>query len=86
MAEQDSSTIGVPPPEAEQSPPRRATHVNHNIGHYVGRALGDATQYLREHDPESMIRDLERVARRRPVAVLVSAVILGFTVGRGLRR
>ena len=88
MAEQISSTIGVPPPapETEEAPPRRATRVNRGMGHYVGRALGDAAQYLREHDPEAMMRDLERAARRRPMVALVSAVILGFTVGRGLRR
>ena len=77
MPEQTSSTISAPRPSTEgvESRPAGPTRIRRSFA-----------QYVREHDAEEMMADLERAARRRPIAAIVSAVLVGFVAGRILRR
>ena len=47
----------------------------------------DATaNYVREHDTQQMVADLQHFVRRHPGASVVVAAVLGVLVGRGFRK
>ena len=41
--------------------------------------------YLRENDTETMLSDFEKYIREHPTQAVISAVAVGFVVGRILR-
>lgn len=49
-------------------------------------ALGTSAGYLQSHDLQSMIRDVEEVARRNPMPALIGAAAFGVILGAYLKR
>ena len=56
------------------------------LAHSTARKLGVTADYVRQHDVSSMTSDAERVIRKNPGASLAGAAVVGFLVGRALRR
>jgi hypothetical protein len=48
--------------------------------------MESTASYLREHDFKAMGEDVVGVARRHPAQALLSALLLGFLLGRAARR
>jgi len=53
-----------------------------NLAHSAADKLNSTAEYVREHDVDSMMADVERLVRRNPGATLAVAAALGFLVGR----
>ena len=51
----------------------------------VAEGMESAAGYLREHDTEDMIGDLEKYVKAHPTTALAGAVVAGFFIGRMLR-
>jgi len=47
--------------------------------------IATASQYLREQDLQALLRDVERLVRRRPAAAAGGALALGFVLARFLK-
>jgi ElaB/YqjD/DUF883 family membrane-anchored ribosome-binding protein len=60
----------------------RAVHAAHR----VADGMEATASYLREHDFADMRDDLINVCKRHPVQALLSAVAVGFLLGRSVRR
>jgi hypothetical protein len=59
-----------------------------SLGRYATRAADGverAARYLREHDPEDLVREVEGFARRRPELFVGSAFVTGILVARFLK-
>lgn len=56
------------------------------LAHSTADKLASTAQYLREHDVKSMMTDVERAVKRNPGIALLAAGVIGFLVGRTLRR
>jgi len=59
-----------------------------SLGRYATRAADGverAARYLREHDPEDMVREVEGFARRRPEMFVGAAFVTGLLVARFLK-
>jgi hypothetical protein len=54
--------------------------------HGIAGGMESTASYLREHDVKAMGDDLIGVCRRHPVQALLSAVVVGFFIGRAARR
>jgi hypothetical protein len=54
--------------------------------HRVADGMESAASYLREHDLADMGNDLLNICRKYPVQTLVSAIAVGFLVGRSVRK
>src|ERR1700676_528164 len=48
--------------------------------------LSYTAEYLRNHDVKSMMEDVEHLVKRNPGPSLIAAAVVGFLVGRTLRR
>ncbi len=57
-----------------------------NAAHRVADGMETAASYLREHDFADMRDDVVNVCRKYPVQTLISAVAVGFLLGRAVRR
>jgi ElaB/YqjD/DUF883 family membrane-anchored ribosome-binding protein len=51
----------------------------------VAEGMESAAGYLREHNTEDMIGDVERYVKAHPTTALAGAVVAGFFIGRILR-
>lgn len=59
-----------------------------SLGRYATRAADGverAARYLREHDPEDLVREVEGFARRRPELFVGSAFVTGVLLARFLK-
>ena len=59
--------------------------VKETVGVKVADGLERTAGYLREHETEELLNDLERFAREHPMQALGGAVVAGFLLGRVLR-
>jgi hypothetical protein len=57
-----------------------------NLAHGIADGMESTASYLREHDFEDMREDLMNICRRHPAQALLSALAVGFLVGRAIRR
>jgi ElaB/YqjD/DUF883 family membrane-anchored ribosome-binding protein len=57
-----------------------------NAAHRIADGMESTASYLRQHDFADMRDDLVNVCRRHPVQALISAVAVGFLLGRSVRR
>jgi len=55
-------------------------------GHGLADGMESTASYLREHTFGDMGNDVMSLCRKHPVQALVSAAVLGFLVGRVIRR
>jgi ElaB/YqjD/DUF883 family membrane-anchored ribosome-binding protein len=51
----------------------------------VADTMESAAGYLREHNTEDMVGDLEKYVKAHPTTALAGAVVAGFFIGRILR-
>jgi hypothetical protein len=56
------------------------------MGHGLADGMESTATYLRDHSFGDMGNDVMTLCRRHPVQALVSAAVLGFIVGRAIRR
>lgn len=56
-----------------------------SVAHATADQLESVAEYVREHDLQEMISDLEDLTRRYPARCLIAAVGIGFLLGRFLR-
>jgi hypothetical protein len=56
------------------------------VAHGIAGGMESTASYLREHDFKAMGEDVVGVARRHPAQALLSALLLGFLLGRAARR
>ena len=52
------------------------------VAHKTADTLNSTADYIRRHDMDSMIQDLQRVVKNNPGPALLGAAVLGFLVGR----
>jgi hypothetical protein len=55
-------------------------------GHAVADSMTSTASYIRNHSFGEMGTDVMDVCRRYPVQAMISAAVLGFIVGRAIRR
>ena len=51
----------------------------------VAEGMETAASYLREHNTEELLTDVEQYVRQHPTQALVGAIFAGFVIGRVLR-
>lgn len=56
------------------------------MGHGVADGMESTASYLRDHSFGEMGNDVMALCRKHPVQALVSAAVLGFVMGRLIRR
>ncbi len=56
------------------------------FAHQAADNLGATATYVREHTMRDMFSDLERYVKTHPTQALLGAVVMGFLVGRTIRR
>jgi hypothetical protein len=56
------------------------------VGHGVADGMESTASYLRNHSFGDMGNDVMTLCRKHPVQALVSAAVLGFVMGRLIRR
>ena len=59
--------------------------VTAQAGTKVADTMESTASYLKEHDTQEMLDDLERYVREHPMQALAGAVVGGFLIGRILR-
>jgi ElaB/YqjD/DUF883 family membrane-anchored ribosome-binding protein len=52
------------------------------LAHSAADTLSSTADYVREHDVNSMMSDLERLVKNNPGPSLLAAAVIGFLVGR----
>ena len=52
------------------------------LAHSAADKLGATADYVREHDVNGMMADLERLVKNNPGQSLLAAAVVGFLVGR----
>lgn len=57
-----------------------------SLAHATADKLSNTAEYLRNHDVKSMMNDVEQVVKKNPGPSLLAAGVIGFLVGRSLRR
>jgi hypothetical protein len=57
-----------------------------DMAHTVARGMESTASYLRGHDLADMSEDAMNLCRRYPTQSLISALAIGFLVGRAVRR
>ena len=55
------------------------------LAHGAADRMQATADYVRDHDVQRMISDVEAFVRRRPGQSLLAAAAVGFLIGRGLR-
>jgi ElaB/YqjD/DUF883 family membrane-anchored ribosome-binding protein len=53
-----------------------------NLAHTTADKLSSTAGYVREHDVNSMMEDVERLVKNNPGPSLLAAAVIGFLVGR----
>jgi len=56
------------------------------VAHGLADGMESTASYLRDHDIKAMGDDLMGVCRRHPAQALISALAIGFLMGRAARR
>ena len=56
------------------------------MAHGVADGMESTAAYLRDHSFGDMGTDLMSACRRHPVQAMISAVVVGFVLGRAIRR
>ena len=56
------------------------------MGHNLADGMGSTASYLREHSISDMGSDVMGVCRRYPAQAMISAAVVGFLLGRAIRR
>uniref|UniRef100_Q01ZF0 Late embryogenesis abundant protein n=1 Tax=Solibacter usitatus (strain Ellin6076) TaxID=234267 RepID=Q01ZF0_SOLUE len=56
-----------------------------SLAHNAADKVEATAQYVREHDVQGMMADLETLVRRHPAQSLAAAAAVGFLLGRALR-
>jgi len=56
------------------------------LAHSTADKLTSSAEYLRNHDFQGMMSDVEHMVKKNPGPSLMIAGVLGFLVGRSLRR
>lgn len=54
--------------------------------HSLAGGMESTASYLRDHSVGDMGSDVMEVCKRHPVQAMISAAVIGFVVGRALRR
>lgn len=49
-------------------------------------AMQSAANYVRDHDVEQMLSDIQQTVKRHPAATLLTAAAVGFVIARALSR
>jgi ElaB/YqjD/DUF883 family membrane-anchored ribosome-binding protein len=57
-----------------------------NLAHSAADKLSATADYVREHDLDSMMSDVESFVKKNPGPAILTAALLGFLVGRTFRR
>ena len=57
-----------------------------NLAHGIADGMESTASYLREHDLADIRDDVVNVCRRHPAQALLSALAVGFVLGRAIRR
>jgi len=93
-----SETVGRQRENAAGGLDRVASTIHENAGslpggqkaaraaHSLADGMESTASYLREHDFKTMGDDLMGVCRRHPAQALISALAIGFLMGRAVRR
>jgi ElaB/YqjD/DUF883 family membrane-anchored ribosome-binding protein len=53
-----------------------------DLAHETAEKLSSTADYVREHDVNSMMADVETLVRKNPGPALLAAAVIGFLVGR----
>jgi ElaB/YqjD/DUF883 family membrane-anchored ribosome-binding protein len=53
-----------------------------NLAHTAADKLSSTAEYVRQHDVNGMMADVERVVKNNPGPSLLAAAVVGFLVGR----
>jgi len=56
-----------------------------SIAHAAAERMSSTADYVREHDVDGMMRDVETLVRNNPGRSLLAAAVIGFLLGRTLR-
>ena len=56
------------------------------VAHSIADGMESTASYLRDHDFKDMGEDVMGVCRRHPAQALISALAIGFLLGRAARR
>jgi ElaB/YqjD/DUF883 family membrane-anchored ribosome-binding protein len=59
--------------------------IQETVGTTAADTMDKTATYLREHDTQAMLNDLETYIREHPTQAVIGAVAVGFVVGRILR-
>jgi ElaB/YqjD/DUF883 family membrane-anchored ribosome-binding protein len=59
--------------------------IREKAGMAVADKMEDSAKYLRDHDAEEVMADVERYVKEHPLQAVVGAVAIGFLAGRILR-
>jgi hypothetical protein len=63
----------------------REEGVRAQAGEKVADGIDKTAEYLREHDTQAILDDVEKYVRRHPVQAIAGAVVGGFVLARVLR-
>ena len=55
-----------------------------SIAHAAAERMSSTADYVREHDVDGMMGDVERLVRNNPGRSLLAAAVIGFLLGRTL--
>jgi ElaB/YqjD/DUF883 family membrane-anchored ribosome-binding protein len=56
-----------------------------SVAHSAAEKLDSTAGYIREHDVQAMLSDVENMVRRNPGPSLLIAAAIGFLIGRAFR-
>jgi hypothetical protein len=56
------------------------------VAHSLAGGMESTASYLRDHSVGDMGSDVMEVCKRHPVQAMISAAVIGFVVGRAIRR
>jgi len=56
------------------------------FAHDTADTLGASAKYVRKHDSQDMVHDIESLVKAHPGKALLGAVVLGFFAGRAFSR
>ena len=57
-----------------------------SVAHAAADKLNSTAEYVRQHDVNSMMADVERLVKNNPGPALLTAGVIGFLVGRAFSR
>jgi ElaB/YqjD/DUF883 family membrane-anchored ribosome-binding protein len=59
--------------------------IQEKAGTAIADGMDKTAQYLREHDSQAVMQDMERYVRDHPTQAVLGALAVGFIVGRIIR-